>query len=420
MRQRGRRALWTPSLRLDSLEPRALLSVIAHLDVDDVRPRPTEVSLHPTKATAMHGVAATKLRSLPVATSGLTAHDLRRVARPMHGPAPLASGAAAPYTPQQIYQAYGFNQIPNNGSGITIAIVDAYNDPKIKSDLATFDSTFGLAAPPSFSVVNQSGGSKLPRANSSWSVEISLDVEWAHAIAPKANIILVEASTPSFTNLLAAEDYARNHAQVVSNSWGSSEFSGETSYDSHFTSPTGKNVAFTVASGDSGSPAGYPGVAPGVLATGGTTLPLDASGNLIAPETGWSGSGGGVSAYEPVPSYQVGLGYSGRTNPDVSYNADPNTGYYVLDSYSGGWYAVGGTSAAAPQWAGLIALADQNRSTPLNGTTLLNLIYGLKGQYFNDVTAGSNGGYTAAPGYDLVTGWGSPQAQNLVPYLSTH
>ena len=407
--QRARRLVF------DALETRELLSVATHVVNDDAKPKPT----HPVEITAL--VKASKPAVTHQATTGLKSHDVRRVVSPKWGGIqPYTSTPAAPYSPQQIYQAYGFNQISNTGAGETIAIVDAYNDPKIKADLTTFDSTFGIAAPPSFTVVNQTGGTKLPRGNSNWSVEISLDVEWAHAIAPAANIILVEASTSSFTNLLAAEDYARNHAQVVSNSWGSSEFSGETSYDYHFTSPTGKNVVFTVASGDSGSPAGYPGVAPGVLSTGGTTLPLDASGNLIASETGWSGSGGGISTYEPLPSYESGLGYTHRTNPDVAYNSDPNTGYYVLDSYSGGWYAVGGTSAAAPQWAGLVALADQTRSTPLNGPALLSLIYGLKGANFNDITSGSNGGYSAGPGYDLVTGWGSPQAQKLVPYLSTH
>ncbi|HWB00825.1 MAG TPA: S53 family peptidase, partial [Pirellulales bacterium] len=228
-------------------------------------------------------------------------------------------------SPAQVRQAYGISSISGglNGAGTTIAIVDAYNDPNIASDLKAFDKQFGLADPPSFKIVNQNGGSALPAGNTGWAGEIALDVEWAHAIAPGANILLVEATNNSMTNLMAAEDYARSAAGVVvvSNSWGASEFSSESIYDSHFVTPAGHNgVTFTVSAGDSGAPAEYPSASPNVLSVGGTTLKLTSSG-AWSSETVWSGGGGGMSKYEASPAYQSGLGYAKRATPDVTYDA---------------------------------------------------------------------------------------------------
>ena len=179
-------------------------------------------------------------------------------AAPMGGP-----GQPPGFSPQQISQAYGFNQIYFNngtikgdGTGQTIAIVDAYNQPNIAGDLHSFDSTYGLADPPSFRVVNQNGGANLPAADQGWGLEISLDVEWAHAMAPGANILLVQANSPSMADLMTAVSYARSQAgvSVVSMSWGSSEWSSETAYDSSLTTPSGHNgVTFVASTGDSGS-----------------------------------------------------------------------------------------------------------------------------------------------------------------------
>ncbi len=181
------------------------------------------------------------------------------------------TGQPAGFSPGQISQAYGFNQITfnngtvkGNGAGQTIAIIDAYNQPDIASDLQTFDSTYGLAAPPSFSVVNQNGGSSLPASDQNWGLEISLDVEWAHATAPQANIVLVEANTNSYSDLMTALDYARSqpNVSVVSMSWGGNEWSGETSYDSYFTTPAGHTgITFVASTGDNGS-AGAPSILP--------------------------------------------------------------------------------------------------------------------------------------------------------------
>jgi hypothetical protein len=362
------------------------------------------------------------------------------VARPLYidenSASPLATSGPTGYTPDEIRNAYGFDNvsfangaIAGDGSGTTIAIVDAYDDPNIASDLHQFDAAFGLPDPV-LTKVNQNGGTNLPAGNKGWAGEIALDVEWAHAIAPKAKILLVEANSDSLSNLTSAVDYARRASgvDVVSMSWGSNEFSAEKSYDSLFTTPSGHNgVTFLASSGDAGAPVGFPAISPNVVGVGGTSLSLNTAGNYSS-ESGWSGSGGGISAYESQPAYQQGVvtqSTTRRTSPDVAYDADPNTGFAVYDSYGNSaarsWEQVGGTSAASPQWAGLVAIADQGRALSglgsLDGATqTLPKIYSMASSDFHDVTSGSSSGspnYTAKSGYDMVTGRGTPVA-NLV------
>jgi len=360
----------------------------------------------------------------------------------------ITSNTPIGLTPTQVRHAYGFDQLscsysgtfgsPNLcGYGQVIAIVDAYDDPNIENDLNVFSAQFGL---PSCTTANgcfiKAMPQGKPRSDQGWALEISLDVEWAHAIAPGAKILLVEAKSNSLSNLLAAVDYAVNQAgvHVVSMSWGGSEFSGETSYDYHFNVA---GVAFFASSGDSGHGVIWPAASPYVIGVGGTTLNVDSFGNVIS-ETAWSGSGGGISAYEQEPIYQVNYGINSngkRGVPDVSYDANPNTGFAVYDSfgYQGqkGWFEVGGTSAGAPQWAALLAIVDSGRSTPLSSINFevsiaiynaaTGSVYSLN---FRDITSGTNGNCgtlcTASKGYDFVTGLGSPLANNLVPYLQTH
>jgi hypothetical protein len=353
--------------------------------------------------------------------------------------------SAVIYNPAQIRAAYGFNNVTftsggttvkGDGSGETIAIVDAYNDPNIMSDVNTFDQQWSIngsqslytqyGASSSFLTVAEPEGA--PALSRSWSLEISLDVEWAHAIAPGAKIVLVEAASASFSNLLSAVTYASHTwtppsgwgpVVAVSMSWAGGEFSGETSSDGTFTSPSSHGVTYVAASGDSGAGVLYPAASKNVLAVGGTTLALNSSGGY-GSESAWSGSGGGYSSVESTPSYQSALGLPSRGVPDVAYNADPNSGYYVYDSvrYAGGagWWDVGGTSAGAPQWAALVAIADQGRRLAGKGSLdgasqTLPTLYSHPGD-FHDITSGSNG-YAATAGWDPATGLGTPKA-NLV------
>jgi subtilase family serine protease len=382
---------------------------------------------------------ALETRQLLSATT--SAADLSQIkAQPDLRVMPLVSSGPTGLSPQQVTSAYGVNQIKfsggkitGDGSGQTIAIVTAFHDPNIGADLVAFDSHYKLPNPPSFKV-NDLGGST---TDPGWALETALDVEWAHAVAPGARILLVEAASDSLSDLISAVSYASRQpgVSVVSMSWGGNEFWGESSYDSTFTTPSGHSgVTFVAASGDSGAWSGpsYPAVSPNVLAVGGTSLSLSAN-NAYGSESGWIGSTGGFSGYdsywwtyESAPSYQtstlqaVGLYYGTRTTPDVSFNADPNTGVAVYDSvsYSGqsGWFQLGGTSAAAPAWAGLIAITDQGLATggkgPLSGTQAQAGLYALPSSDFHDVVSGFNG-YRATYGYDLVTGLGSPKA-NLV------
>jgi subtilase family serine protease len=336
------------------------------------------------------------------------------------------AAAPAPYTPAQVRHAYGIDQLPVNGAGQTIAIIDAYDDPTIAGDLHVFDRTFGLPDPVLVKAMPEGRASFDP----GWASEIALDVEWAHAIAPGAKILLVEAASASLSDLLGAVDYAvAQGAKQVSMSWGAPATYGLSALDAHFDRP---GVSFTASSGDSGAGVSYPAASPFVTGVGGTSLWIDATGNRLA-EAGWSGSGGGVTPAVARPPYQAGfIPVAERGAPDVSYDADPNTGYFVYDSSSGGgWYQDGGTSAGAPQWAGLFALANQARAVwgrPSLGTSLPfgtnQALYALAGgsRYTNprgdfaDVSSGSNG-YPAGPGYDLVTGLGTPVANRLVPDL---
>lgn len=303
--------------------------------------------------------------------------------------------------PSTIEHVYGFPTSSTSGAGETIALVDAYNDPNAAADLETFSKQYGLPAA-SFTQVNQTGGSSLPATNSGWDLEISLDIEWAHALAPAAHILLVEATTNSLANLLAAEKYAGEHAGWVSNSWGASEFSGETADDSYFAAP---GVSYFAAAGDEGGKVIWPSASPDVTSVGGTSLTLT-SGGTLAQEEAWSGGGGGCSRYETASPFQKtgSVSCAGkRATPDFSLDANPNSGVSVYDSvaYEGqaGWWTVGGTSASTAMTAGQTAASDDAFSPAFIYASPANLP-------FRDITLGSNG-YPTLTGYDLATGLGS-------------
>jgi subtilase family serine protease len=323
-----------------------------------------------------------------------------------------ASSSPLGLSPDQIKKAYN---LPATGGSGVIAIIDAYDDKTIEDDLAVFSKQFNLP------VCTTANGCFIKHlmgkasTNSGWAMETSLDVEWAHAIAPQAKILLVEAKTPSGQNLLDAIDYARQYPGVVaiSMSWGGSEFSDETLLDSHFSDSSGK-ITFFASSGDDGTGTSWPASSPNVVAVGGTTLAFNKNGT-VKSETAWEGSGGGVSAYETEPQYQKSYSISKAQNhraiPDVSYDADPASGFSVYRSAGKskkGWYVVGGTSAGAPQWAAIKALglsADNSKFYTDKASSD-------NAKYFRDIRSGSNGacGYycTARQHYDYVTGLGSP------------
>jgi hypothetical protein len=316
------------------------------------------------------------------------------------------------YGPSDLDSAYSLPS--NGGAGATIAIVDAYDDPNAASDLAAYRSAFGLPALTSgqFRKVNQNGQtSPLPTADSGWAGEISLDLDMVSAVAPKANIILVEANSASDTDLYTAEDEAvALGAKYVSNSWGGGESSGQTTDDQHFNHP---GVAITVSAGDSGYGAEYPATSKYVTAVGGTSLTKTSSGwsEKVWNTNSTEGTGSGCSAYDAKPSWQtVSTGCSKRAEADVSAVADPATGVAVYQTYGGsGWAVYGGTSASAPIIASVYALAgtpgasDYPASYPYSHASNLN-----------DVTSGNNGSCstsvwcTAGPGWDGPTGLGTP------------
>jgi uncharacterized repeat protein (TIGR03803 family) len=354
--------------------------------------------------------------------------------------------------------AYGIDQISfgattGDGSNQTIAIVVAYHNPSLRPSVDTFNNDNALTpfqngttvtTGPTLTVVDENSGINYPPENTGWDDEECLDVEWAHAIAPGANVVVVEAAkfdaSTNFADMYTAEDTARNYSNVtvVSNSWDTSETSGESSHDGTFTTPLSKTgVAFVVASGDNGAIGEYPSMSPNVLSVGGTSLSVDGSGSYTS-ESVWNNSlgagGGGDSQYEAEQSYQQngadnGMGaISGtarRATPDVAMDADPFTGVYIIDQARHGDTPTqyGGTSLATPMWAALIAIADQGRADntpslgPLDMGTLHSDLYNAPPSYFHDVTTGNNG-YAAVTGYDLASGRGSPMANLLVPYLA--
>jgi hypothetical protein len=308
--------------------------------------------------------------------------------------------------------------LTGDGAGQTIAIVDAFDHPTIAASLATFDAQFGL---PAADLTVQPMPGVQPDASGSWDAETSLDVEWVHAIAPKAKLVLVEAATSIDSDMYAAVDAAAAlHPAAVSMSWGQGgEFSGESFYDHHCALTDSVCVEST---GDSGNPSGAGPTMPNVLAIGGTTESLDAQGNTTAPITAWRGSGGGVSFFTARPSFQDGfLAAPHRGVPDVSALADPRTGvavYVATAGQPGQWMEVGGTSLAAPIWSAILAATDGLRATAgrphlaAADGSVFRAVYSL-GTALVDVTSGSNGNCpatecSAGPGYDTVTGLGSP------------
>ncbi|MFC8518123.1 putative Ig domain-containing protein [Streptomyces sp. NPDC057257] len=339
----------------------------------------------------------------------------------------VAAAAPSGLSPANLHSAY--NLPSTGGSGLTVAVVDAYNDPNAESDLATYRSQYGLSsctkANGCFKQVSQTGSTtSLPSNDTGWAGEEALDIDMVSAVCPNCNIILVEANSATDSDLGTAENEAvALGAKFVSNSWGGDESSSQTSEDtSYFKHP---GVAITVSAGDSGYGAEYPATSQYVTAVGGTALSTS-SNSRGWTESVWKtssseGTGSGCSAYDAKPSWQTDTGCTKRMESDVSAVADPATGVAVYDTYGGsGWAVYGGTSASAPIIAGVYALAG----TPGSSDYPAKYPYSHTSNLY-DVTSGNNGSCstsyfcTATTGYDGPTGWGTPNGTTAFASGST-
>ena len=462
----------TLTLQLPDTAPAALAPVdaqaqpsfhVAALDLDAPDNSPVPHRQQPSAALA------------GLATRGLTAQGIddalaRRsaLAGSAGEAAPLAAtSTVTTYTPAQIRAAYKLPALPTStaglsaaqaaqlGAGQTVYIVNARHNPNVVAELSAFNNQFGLpgcssrtlAANASLPLAGAAGtGCELviayssaagaltgtaPAYDSGWATEIALDVQWAHATAPLARIVLIEAPDASVTSLANAVALANKMGPgVVSMSFGAAEGSWTASYDTVF---AGNGMSYLAATGDNGSAVSWPSVSTKVLAVGGTTLSYSGSGTRS--EVAWSGTGGGVSAYVARPAYQSGLaGLARRGVADVAFNANPGSGQYVASIPSGSssvrWLSAGGTSLSTPQWAGLLAVANALRAnagkTVLGAphSVLYSQVAGVSATYagaFADIASGSNGNCgvcTAKAGYDTPTGWGTPNASVLLSTLS--
>ena len=343
----------------------------------------------------------------------------------IYRPASLSSPGVPPFVPADLRKAYNFLPLYSrgvNGNGTRIAIVDAFGDPTLSTDLSSFNSLTGLPTA-NVNIFYPDGVPK--KMNSGWAVETSLDVEWAHAMAPSATIDLVVALDSTLGSVFDGIAYVANSLPsetVLSMSFGLAESSYPTTGSftiiaTHqlFVTMTSHGTTPFASSGDSGATSccnpQYPSSDPLVVAVGGTSLTLnnDAS---YGSETTWSGSGAGSSTVFSKPSWQQGLGDSMRDAVDVSYDADPNTGVLVVQG--GREFQVGGTSAGSPQWAALVDLASQANSKSY-GSINANLY---KIGSYHDITSGSNGFFTASVGWDYPTGFGTPDANCIASALS--
>jgi subtilase family serine protease len=322
------------------------------------------------------------------------------------------------YSPSQICTAYGLNNLGLTGAGVKVAIVDAYVNPNLLADFQFYDNYYKLGNPNALTIHQMTTGIT---SDAGWGLEQSLDVQAVHAIAPGASILMVQAKSDSLSDLLAAEQYATSQGyNIISNSWGSTEFAGEINYDTYF---SGANICYLASSGDSNS-VNWPSCSSKVLSVGGTTLTLNANGTRVS-ETTWTDSGSGPSTMITLPTYQAALGGEYRKTPDCAFSANPNNGFAVYDSFTyegqSGWFEVGGTSLSSVGLAGVIALIAQARkklNKPMLTTNQLqtywyNTYNTNKIIYTNDfyqITTGTDGSYTASSGYNLCTGLGSCDA----------
>ncbi len=380
------------------------------------------------------------------------------------------------YSPQLIRKAYGVTPLLNGGftgKGQSIVIIDSFGSPTIVQDLKVFDQGYGLPDPPSLKIVSPLGTINFDPNNSDmigWAFETTLDVEWAHALAPDANIVLMTSpvseteGVQGLPEFLYLEKYAVSHnlGKIISQSWGATENTlfnpgGRqilNQFNNFYKQAGQEGVTFFASAGDGGSSnvdingnnypfptVIFPASSPYVTSVGGTSLFASNTGNYQS-ETVWDevaqsagAGGGGISQVFKEPAYQTAnlpaseqsLLNGNRGIPDIAYNADPLTSILVYTSFipnAAGYYLIGGTSEGSPQWAGIIADADQMAGHPLGflNPALYQLGNSHAANSYHDITVGNNGyngipGYNATPGWDPASGWGSPKASGLLPAL---
>jgi subtilase family serine protease len=381
----------------------------------------------------------------------------------------IASTGAPCYSPQQLRNAYGLTPLLDsgyNGVGQAIVIIESFGSPTVEADLKSFDAAYNLPDPPSFQVLAPLGTVPFDPTNNDqvgWAIETALDVQWAHSMAPGANIVVLTSpvdetqGVQGLSEFLELEEYALDHhlGNVISQSWGTAEntlFNRAgtklmNDFERLYEAAAAQKVTVLAGAGDSGSAnvdvngnvypfptVLFPASSPFVVAVGGTTLQTTSAG-FFESEIVWNdtngATGGGVSQHFALPVYQRGLPQSVRAQlagfrgiPDVAFNADPVFVYVGVfsDPADNGFYAVGGTSESTPAWAGIIAVANQLAGRPLGFVNPKLYSAGAAGEQsyvFHDVVTGDNGangvtGYDATVGWDLASGWGSPNLGNLI------
>ncbi|HEX3649555.1 MAG TPA: S53 family peptidase [Pseudonocardiaceae bacterium] len=356
--------------------------------------------------------------------SGLDNHAVRHPAAVPNTKVGKHPHAVQGFTPAQLRTAYDTSSL-GDGSGQTVALweFDGYQ----ASNISGYDSQFGIAAPAPETV--SVDGANYDSGPGQGQGEVELDIELVQAMAPAVNTLVYEAPNSDQGQVdLANQIVTDDRVSVTSVSWGECESAASqasiTGTDSALQQGAAEGISFFVASGDSGSDdcgdgstaVDYPASDPNVSGAGGTSLSTDASGDY-GSETAWDGSGGGDSAVFGTPSYQNDPSGQ-RAVPDVSLDADPNTGYAIFSA--GQWEEFGGTSCAAPMWSGFAALYDATSGSKLgNGNQSFYSIAGGPdyGSAFHDITSGGNGGFDAGTGYDAVTGLGSYDGAGLAAAL---
>lgn len=421
-------------------------------------------------------VAAALIAGLLASTGGLSSAGQPAAQKPPALSLPDVPAPTKALTPRQVRAAYRLGPLASrgiNGSGQTIVIVDSFGSPTIAADLAFFDHYFGLPAPPSLRVIQPAGPVPAFSAEATnrvnWAGETTLDVEWAHVMAPEASIVLVETptsedeGTSGFPDIVRAEDYILRHklGQVISQSFAATEqtfpsLSSILSFRGPYQLAARDHVTVLAATGDTGATSdqynmkdlytvravSWPATDPLVTAIGGTELSLRHDGSRSAPDRAWTGSGGGASIAFARPAYQNGVSSvtgGARGIPDVSMDASCRSAVAVYGSFfaSGGrWTGECGTSLAAPLFAGIVALADQYAGHgKAHGLGLINpALYRMAARHepgVVDVLSGDNTqtfvqegkqytvpGYAAGPGYNLASGLGTIDAASFVPELA--